>query len=205
MIRTFIALDLPSDVLAALAATQTQVRDHLAAQQLERALRWSLTKNLHLTLRFLGDTSAAQAAEMTTRLLEVAGKSAPFVLEVDNSGRALGGFPDLRQPRVLWMGVGGDLVALRHLQSEIEMVAQAVGFAAELQHYSPHLTLARAGREVERRTLTQVGRAIASLMHTAPPASPLRFTVDHVTFYQSELQPGGPRYTRLVDARLAGT
>ncbi len=208
MIRTFIAIDLPTELLEALATTQTQVRDFLRREQLEPALRWSLTHNLHLTLRFLGDTSSAQRAQLATRLAEVAQRLAPFTLVVDTSGRALGGFPNLRQPRVLWTGVEGDLIALRRVQREMERAARDAGFAAELKQYSPHLTLSRAARDADRHTLAQVGQALDAYIrqaHTTMPAGNLmRFTVARLILYQSELGPGGSRYTPLTEVPLTG-
>ena len=204
MLRTFIAIDLPTHLLEALAATQTQVREYLRAQGQDRALRWSPTQNLHLTLRFLGETTLEQRAEITARLHAVAAQAAPFSLKVEPSGRGLGGFPNLRQPRVVWAGVDGDLDVLRQLQGAVETVAQAAGFAPEGKAYSPHLTLARAARNSDRRALLQVGEALGDYIRHAPAAEALPFAVDHLTFYQSELGAGGSRYTALAELPLTG-
>jgi 2'-5' RNA ligase len=100
-LRTFIAIDLPTPILHALAATQEQLQAYLRAQNKGAALRWSPVKNLHLTLRFLGETTSSQHEQVTARLRAVAAKTMPFTLAVDSTGNGLGGFPTLRQPRVL--------------------------------------------------------------------------------------------------------
>jgi 2'-5' RNA ligase len=207
LLRTFIAIDLPSPILDALAATQKQLQAVLAAQKQATAMRWSPVKNLHLTLRFLGDTTHEQREQVTQRLQALAATSAPFTLQVDLTSKGLGGFPTLRQPRVLWVGLGGDLATLGHLQAQVEVMAQAVGFVPEERSFAPHLTLARAAREADRRLQQQVGQVLnehglAALSTASLPAPRLSFAVEQLTYYQSELGSGGSRYTVLAEAPL---
>jgi 2'-5' RNA ligase len=204
ILRTFIAIDLPVDLLQNLAATQTALQADLRARGMDRALRWSPTKNLHLTLRFLGDTTAPQREALMARLQPLTAATSPFTLQVDTGGRGLGGFPNLGQPRVLWTGVTGDLAALQHLQGAIEQMVQAIGLAPEAKSFAPHLTLARAAREADRRALAQVGQATGDFARTAP-ATTTSFAVEHVTLYQSELAAGGSRYTPLAVLPFAAT
>ena len=204
LLRTFIAIDLSTPILRGLTATQEQLQSYLRAHHQDAALRWSPIKNLHLTLRFFGDTAPRQREQVVAALQSVAAHAAPFMLEVDVSGRGLGGFPNLRQPRVLWSGVGGKLKALGTLQAEVEAMAQAIGFVPEERAYSPHLTLARASREADRRTLMQVGQAISDYAQQVQQGELLSFTVDRMVFYQSELSAGGSRYTVLAVLPFAG-
>jgi 2'-5' RNA ligase len=203
-LRTFIALDLPTSILRALAQTQEQLQIYLRARSGDAALRWSPTHNVHLTLRFLGDTTTLQREQVTARLQEAAASVTPFTLHVDVSGRGLGAFPNLRQPRVLWTGLGGEVELLGQLQMRVEKIAQVVGFVPEAKGYSPHLTLARAARDADRRALSQVGQAVADYAQTFAAPQLLNFTVDHVIFYQSELRAGSSRYTPLAVLPLAG-
>lgn len=203
-LRTFIALDLSAPILRGLTTTQNQLQSYLRVHHQDAALRWSPIKNLHLTLRFLGDTTPRQCEQVVAALQPVATQGAPFMLEVDVSGRGLGGFPNLRQPRVLWSGVGGDLKALGALQAQVEAVAQAIGFAPEEKSYAPHLTLARAAREADRHALMQVGQAISDYAQQVKQGEILSFTVDRMVLYQSELSAGGSRYTALAVLPFAG-
>jgi RNA 2',3'-cyclic 3'-phosphodiesterase len=202
-LRTFVAIDLPTPILRALSTTQEQLKTHLRAQKLDAALRWSPVKNLHLTLRFLGDTTARQREQVTTRLQELAAQATPFTLSVDVTARGLGGFPNLRQPRVLWTGIVGELNELRGLQVQVEQVALAVGFAPEERGFSPHLTLARAAREGDRRTLQQVGQAIGDYARLPATPQTLSFEVDRLVYYHSELGAGGSRYIALAELLFA--
>ena len=205
-LRTFIALDLPAPILDAMATAQEQIQSYLRAQGLASKLRWSPTKNIHLTLRFLGDTSPAQREEIIIRLQSLAAMTNPFTLSVDLSGAGIDGFPNLRQPRVLWIGLGGELPELMQLQRQTEEVARSVGFAPEEKAFAPHLTLARAARDADRRTLQQVGQALAEYRQVAsPPASsPISFSVAQLVYYQSVLNPAGSIYTPLATLPFVG-
>jgi RNA 2',3'-cyclic 3'-phosphodiesterase len=205
-LRTFIAIDLPAPILDALAATQEQIQAYLRAQNLASKLRWSPPKNLHLTLRFLGDTTPAQREEVSARLQALAAATIPFSLTVDLSGAGVGGFPNLRQPRVLWIGLGGELATLMQLQRQTEEIARSVGFAPEEKAFAPHLTMARAARDADRHTLQQVGQALAEYVQVAAPSAPttLSFGIDQLLYYQSVLKPQGSIYTPLATLPFTG-
>jgi 2'-5' RNA ligase len=197
-LRTFIAVDPPPALQAAVAAEQARVQTLLDAAGLARALRWSPATNLHCTLRFLGDTTAAQVKRVTQALQALTHPMAAFDLTVGG----LGAFPDARQPRVVWVGLGGDVAALTALQVQIEAAVQAAGFIAEPKPFAAHLTLARAAREIDRRTLQRVGDIIRQAAATTP-AELGRFPVDQVFYYKSDLQRGGSVYTPLASMPLA--
>src|SRR5215510_287697 len=96
MIRTFIAVELPDPIRAALDEAQ---------QQLKRArfgvkVSWAKVENLHLTLQFLGDTGVSVVPRVSATLGEVAGRHAAFDVPVGGTGT----FPDERRARVLWVG-----------------------------------------------------------------------------------------------------
>lgn len=124
--RLFIALDLPPDV-----------RDRLAMVQggLPGA-RWVAPESLHLTLRFLGDTTPDQAEDLVVALSRV---RAPAF---DLSLQGLGVFGDRRRARMLWTGVDASS-DLRHLHAKVEQAAQSAGFDAERRKFHPHVTIAR--------------------------------------------------------------
>lgn len=192
-LRTFVALELPAAVKRALAHEQARVQKALAEQALPPALRWSPVENIHLTLRFLGDTGSAQQGRLIAGLTAAAQAWAPFSLTVGGPGC----FPNCRAPRVLWQGVDGDLTSLGQIQAEVERLVQELGFAGEERPFSPHLTLARARREADRDALQQTGRVVAGL--AAEPQPPgLTFNVDHLVYFHSDLRAGGSVYTPLA-------
>lgn len=139
-------------------------------------------ENWHLTARYLGATEPPRAdvfaAELQRRLR-------PFrAFELTLGG--LGGFPNARRARVLWMGVREGLEPLRAIAAAAEAAARTAGFPAEARAYAPHLTLSRItpGRDV-RRLIEVAGEAR------------VRFEVGHITLFRSDPGPSGPLYRSL--------
>lgn len=193
-LRTFIALDLPGVVRQSLRAYQTQLQRELAAVDAPAVLRWSAVDNIHLTLRFLGDTTPGQCEAVADHLRAQASNWSPFTLEVG----PLGGFPNLRRPRVLWRGVNGELESLTQVQVGVEASVVAVGFEPESKSFRPHLTLARIRRNAASHALQTAGAALQERSDNADHIPALSFVVTELVHYRSELQRGGSVYTPLT-------
>ncbi|MDE2640315.1 MAG: RNA 2',3'-cyclic phosphodiesterase [Chloroflexota bacterium] len=193
--RLFIAVVPPPAVRAALAATQEALRAGLAAPGAEVRLRWVRPEAIHLTLRFLGETPDAQRPAIERALAATATAGAPIDLRLGAVG-TFGG----RRPRVVWVGLEGDVAALGDRASALNRALAAEGFPDEPRPLRPHLTLARVsgrpGRDAHARLL--------SLVAAAPAPGPAAFRVGALELIRSELRPDGPRYTILARAPLGG-
>ena len=191
--RAFVAISLPTAVQQAVATLQQQL-----SQQLQRpsVWRWTPPENMHVTLRFLGETDERQAAKIAQGLAALALAHRRFALTL----QGLGVFPHRAAPRVLWAGLQGDLSALTRLQLDVEQLAQTAGFAAESRPFSPHLTLARPLHNAALARLAQDGQTIAPLAAQEIPAS--TFTVSELLFMRSERRREGARYTAMATAPL---
>ena len=190
-IRTFLAIELSAAVRLALAQQAQRVTRALA--MLSDVLLWVQPDNLHVTVKFFGETPESRV-DGIRRAVERAVSARPsFDLDI----RGVGAFPNMRAPRVLWAGVGGDLDALTAL---VECVAAAVvplGFPQEEKPFHPHLTVARVKREHR-----EVGRTLdVSGVFTLPVACG-RVSVERVALFKSERRSGGSVYTKLWDAGL---
>lgn len=194
-LRTFIAIDLPDAVRQAVRAYQAQVQRDLAAAEVPSVFRWSAVDTIHLTLRFLGDTTPAQCEAVAARLRSQAAGWQPFTLQVGT----LGGFPNLRRPRVLWLGVNGDSETLAQVQAAVEAAVVDVGFEPEPKSFRPHLTLARTRREAPSRAVQAAGAALQERSAGEPSgdATP-SFPVTELIHYRSELRRSGSIYTPLT-------
>lgn len=195
--RTFIAIELPPAARAQVQRRQEQVRARLAAQGLADVFRWTPVEQMHLTLRFLGETTSAQQAQLAARLAAVVAGYGPFGLTVSG----VGCFPRWQAPRVLWLGIQGASQALGALQAEVEQAAQEVGFVPEERPFSPHLTIARLQRQADRPAQRRAGEILAALAARGePPGIP--WPVQEIVHMRSDLRPGGPIYTVLETFRL---
>jgi 2'-5' RNA ligase len=197
--RTFIAIALPEPSKRHVIAQQRQVQQHLREAGLPEVFRWTPPENLHLTLRFLGDTAVVQRQAVETALQRIAGATPAFDLAV----QALGCFPNLRRPNILWLDLAGDVSRLAALQRQIEAAVQAAGFAAEDRAFSPHLTVARAQKSATTQEQQRAGDVLRRVIGL-PPSAGEPFTVDSVHLVESELRPSGSVYTTLLTAGLQG-
>jgi RNA 2',3'-cyclic 3'-phosphodiesterase len=141
----------------------------------------------HLTLRFLGATSADQLATIV-RHLRAAELGEAF--EVGFGG--LGAFSRPRSARVLWIGLTDGVERMKALARIAEDAARAAGFAAEEKSFKPHLTLSRI------QPPRDVTRAIAGV----PPLD-LRMPVREVVVFRSHLGGGPARYEAVERIALA--
>jgi RNA 2',3'-cyclic 3'-phosphodiesterase len=176
--RVFIALD--PDL-----AMRERLRDLIASLRgTVTGIRWTAPEAIHLTLKFLGNTSSEKLRELSPALNAAA--RACHTGRVEVSG--LGLFPDRGAPRILWIDMPSPegLVAV---QRRMEEAAIGVGFPAEPRPFRPHLTLGRFGRGAPRPDLP---RATLGLM-----------PVEEVVLYKSELRPKGAVYMRLESFPLS--
>lgn len=199
--RTFIAV-----------APQTEVRNHIdtlqrslaekvqAAGLPNRLLAWSPVEKMHLTLRFLGESTAGQRALLEAGLQAIGARHAPLTLELGG----VGVFPDWRKPTVVWLGIARSS-ALLALQAEVEQLAQAAGFAAEARACKPHLTLARTSKQARPDDLLRLGEALRMAGQKPALASwRVPCAAESVELMRSELLPGGARYSVLACVALKG-
>jgi 2'-5' RNA ligase len=190
VIRAFIAIDLP----AAIQGQLDSISNQLQAQVKPGTVRWVPARNIHLTLKFLGEVSSTNL-EMLTNLLQIQAARQPcFDLSVGN----LGAFPTIHRPRVIWIGVQAP-ANLHTLQRTIESETLRLGYTAEDRPFSAHLTLGRVSHNAQPPEITRLGEQLSAMK--VGNLGSLR--VDAVRLYRSDLQPGGAVYSQLFSAALA--
>ena len=180
--RTFIAVELPDVVRAALQA-------HIA--RLSRALprvRFQPPDSLHLTLAFLGELDDERLAAATQAAADTAPTVPPFTLTV----AGLGTFGPPYAPRVLWCAVGGAIPALLRLQAALARRLEAAGFPREERPFAPHLTLARFKQPLDSAALQRLTSILA-----APTVAETPFAIESLSVMKSELLRPAARYTCL--------
>ena len=191
-IRAFVAIELPEVVRAALSAAIAEISSSGA-----RGVRAVRPEGIHLTLKFLGDIEPAQVGPLSEAMTGAARSVAPFSLCLGDTGVFPGsGSP----PRVLWVGVNGQLEPLRELWMALEAATSALGFARDRRGLSPHLTLAR----IRDGTPSADRQMAAAALSRARFADDLRIPVDAIGLIRSTLGPEGASYNRMASASLIG-
>ncbi|MCC6146603.1 MAG: RNA 2',3'-cyclic phosphodiesterase [Anaerolineaceae bacterium] len=188
-IRSFIAIELPYEIQEQLQQVVQQLKFSLPD-----IVHWVAPKNIHLTLRFLGDVSPANMDVLKEALKLIAGKHPSF--EVCPGG--INAFPTRRRPRVLWVGVESSPI-LKVLQQAIEIEVQKLGCAPESRPFSPHLTLGRVKQNASFEAINRVAAGLTNLQQAHPVDS---FTVHQLTLFRSDLKPGGAVYTPITTVSL---
>lgn len=196
--RTFIAIDLSPDIKQQMRTLQRRLQSDLRPLGGDRLLKWTTPDKVHVTLRFLGDTSEVQTRRMAEDLRRITSEMAPFGLQLGG----IGVFPNWPRLRVLWVGVEGELAALHRLQQAVEAAAQAAGFAAEDNSFSPHITLARVGKEARGEDVRRIGEFLRSRSAQETPLAEA-WRVEEIVHMQSQLRPEGAVYTPIQHFSLA--
>ena len=132
-IRAFIAIGLPAAAEQMVAHTQNHFK------KLNLRATWVKPRNVHLTLKFLGDISIGKAEDIKKQLKRELCGISEFRLSLTR----LGVFPGWNRPRVLWIGLRDETETLQTLWRKIEIGLEREGFSRETRNFSPHLTLAR--------------------------------------------------------------
>lgn len=187
-LRTFIALPVPDAVAAFLKQIQERLRSPVAN------IRWVPVANIHLTLKFLGEIDPSAVPAINAQLDAVARSIPPFAL----SAEGVGVFPNLRQARVVWVGLSGDIKLLQALQQHLESGLATLGFKREPRAFRAHLTIGRTRQRIDPK-------ALGALLEPIKAEACKSFNVDQIRLYQSVLKPSGAEYTLLHVAHLAAS
>jgi len=188
-IRSFIAIELPDELKQLLSRLQTQLK---AGQN--PSVKWVDPSGIHLTLKFLGTTGSHQIGDITKVIRESTEGFSPFHLEVSE----LGVFPNLKQVRVVWVGLSGEVDRLGQLQRRLESGLTSVGFTAESRAFKPHLTLARVRDWASPAEQSSLGQLIAATGLTISYA----FRADTISLMKSTLTREGAIYHQIDSVRL---
>ncbi|MCO6509320.1 MAG: RNA 2',3'-cyclic phosphodiesterase [Aridibacter famidurans] len=185
MKRVFSAIELSENV-------RSSVEDYsgnLARRFPQVPAKWSRTGKLHLTLRFFGNVEEAGLEAITDAHKALAAAFSPFRLSIEGTGV----FPNLRRPRVLWLGVSG-AETLGSFRSGVDEELAAAGIEPEEREFRPHLTIARL----------KGGPGAGSLAkhHLSQDFEPVDLNVARIVIFESVLKPTGSKYTVLETAEF---
>jgi len=183
--RCFIALELPGEIKARLG---TQTRE---LSPLTDSVKWVPQKNLHLTLKFLGDVAEDKIPSIKQALTLAVGRHNKFNVSVQDTKV----FPNARRPRVIWAGLKA-ADELEHLHRDIESALIPLGFAPEGRPFRPHLTIGRVKRG---------GKNLKELVYALDEHTDTSFgdfTAVDVTVFHSNLTPSGAIYAPVFTTAL---
>jgi 2'-5' RNA ligase len=186
-VRLFLAINLPPRERQAL---------HDATAPLRAAagdVAWVAEERLHLTLKFLGEQREEHARRLGDALAPVVARHRSFAVDVGGAGA----FPNLREPRVVWMGVTDD-PKLELLHHDVEATCAALGHEVEGRPFRAHITLGRVRQRLSREAAQALRGAVRDVSYDAS------LDVRSVDVMRSALGGDRARYHRLAALPLAG-
>lgn len=185
-LRTFIAIGLSKSVTRRLDDLQESLRAESSG------VKWTPLENFHLTLHFLGEVNTLDLVSICRVVRDRSRRHEPFSFEV----AGVGGFPNMRRPKILWAGINNGADELKDLHDDIEESLCDLGcYRREDRPYNPHLTLGRLNHDDNAE---QWGEILSKYADWHGGISP----VEEVLIMSSELRREGPNYSVVGRAPL---
>ncbi len=186
-IRAFIAFPLPELITTRICDIQERLKSY------RLPVRWVKPENVHLTLKFLGEISLSTIDGIAEVIEDTVRDFSPLILFT----KGLGVFPGIKKPRVIWIGISGDIKPLSEIQANLETNLEIKGFAKENRPFKSHLTLGRVKDDIHPENLIDILRSFSDF--SSEP-----FEAGELVLYKSELNPSGALYTKLQTVYLDG-
>ena len=182
--RTFIAIDIPENI-------KDSIELYVSPLKGERAkITWVKSGNVHITLKFLGEIPEEKVPEIYKCLEKCVKGLKPFEVEITGAG----GFPDMRRPRIIWVGLKKGTDELKKLANSIDDELSNLDFEKEKRGFKPHLTIGRV------KYINDISGFIDKMSRLKFEGG--TFTADEIFIIKSELKPTGAVYTKLESIKF---
>lgn len=189
--RMFVAIDLPNNTKEAIA----QLQNKLKASSAE--VNWVEPKNIHLTLKFLGEIDKSVLPKITSVIEAVAAKTTQFPAKISSCGA----FPKLNFPKIIWLGIASGAVKIKDIARELEDALLGLGVPKEERAFSSHITIGRTKSQQNRDKLIQGLDELGSFLEKEG----FEFNVEKITLFRSTLTPNGAIYEVLKEIMIKTT
>ncbi|MDL1962822.1 MAG: RNA 2',3'-cyclic phosphodiesterase [Deltaproteobacteria bacterium] len=187
-IRTFIAFKVPKNIISSIKKIQEDIKSYAFK------IRWVDPEKIHLTLKFLGNINYTDIEKVGETLINTVNNYAPISLAVKGAGV----FPCIKHPRVIWVGITGEVKKLAGIQKGIEKNLEKLGFPREKRPFKAHLTLGRIKGKIDPKKL------LDAMKKNEEFESEL-FIADKIFLFKSDLQPTGSVHTELKSISLTAS
>lgn len=179
LLRTFLSVPVPDEIMGLQKILKSTINEK------EGRIRWVKDGNIHLTLKFIGDTPEDDVKKINSTIVHIIENTPTMDFMINGSGC----FPKKERPRVLWLGMDGDLNPLQKLVSDINNALDPLGYPKEEKVFIPHLTLARI--KYPQKTTPDISEYLNYDYQS------VKFSVNKIHLMSSELFYKGSVYTIL--------
>jgi len=189
--RAFIAIELPETIKGFLAGIQERLKKSGAD------VKWVNPKNIHLTLKFLGEIDAERLPKAIQIMEDVIKDKKAFQVGIC----CIGSFPRINSPRVIWAGTDKGSKEAKEIAKDLEEKIAKIGIPKENRPFSSHITIGRTRSMLNRENLAH---ELNNLV-TKFAEENLLFLVTKIILFKSTLTPKGPIYEVIKEANLQVT
>jgi 2'-5' RNA ligase len=187
-IRSFLAFELSAEMRSTVSGVYENVRN----SRLE--VRWVRPQGIHITVVFMGDVREEDIAAIGNEMGKGCSEFSPFHASL----KGMGCFPNCRNPRVIWIGLEGEIERMSNFREDLQKRLVPFGVKTEKRGFNPHLTLGRFKRP--SRDESEVGELIDKHKDVTSPVCSLH----ELVLFKSDLKPGGAIYTKVLSWPLSG-
>ena len=187
-IRSFLAFELPRDVRIILERVALEAREY------DLPVKWVKVQNIHLTMVFLGNINPDVLGFIQEQAQAACLEFGPFSAAIEGMGT----FPNRRNPRVLWLGLKGELERLSLFRDALQQNLVPFGIKVEKRPFRPHLTLGRFRKGKGK------GLDLEELLSRYEEVKSPYSMLSELVLFRSDLNPTGAVYTRLAAWPLSG-
>lgn len=156
----------------------------------EKSIRWVNVGNIHITLKFIGEIPESLAKNIVINIFEKPAKIKTFEIGLKGTGV----FPNLRRPRVVWVGITSGKEQLIKLVTDLESQLSELGISKENRKYKPHITI---GRIKHNQKLND-----PKMFDNQEALDAGKFPAQKIVLMKSELKPAGAEYSVLAEQLL---
>lgn len=187
-IRSFLAFELPSEIKKVVARVSEELR------QSTLKARWVKVDNIHLTVVFMGNIETEDIPAIAQGVNEVCQTFGSFDLSI----KGVGCFPNRSNPRVLWLGLDGDLEPMSDFRDALQGNLTGFGIKEEKRKFKPHLTLGRFRKP--KKMDSNEEQLLSKYEDLSSPVCSLK----ELILFKSDLKPTGAVYTKMEAWPLTG-
>jgi RNA 2',3'-cyclic 3'-phosphodiesterase len=191
MKRMFVAIDIDKEHKEAIKLLQKQLKQDAKKLKVKDCdVTWVNSKQIHLTLKFLGEVEEDRIDKICNAVENAAKANKGFEVVIGSAG-----YFGKNGATVVWVGINDSDGKILKLHDDIENELEIAGFEKEARDFHCHLTLARVKHPI-------AGIKIAKLLDSYKDYTLGKWKPDQVKIYESKLTPDGPIYTLVESYKL---
>jgi RNA 2',3'-cyclic 3'-phosphodiesterase len=180
--RGFIAVEIP--------ICENLLAFHTKLENLHLKMKLVDLKNIHITLKFLGETKIEHIDEIEKIIKNAVQNIQPFSIQLKGTGV----FPNSNYIKVVWIGISESSL-LSTIAASIDNQLTPLGYKKEKRPFSPHLTIGRIKYLNRKHDLLAVLDSYKDNLFS-------NVCIDHILLKKSTLTPKGPIYETIREIKL---